>query len=248
MRRKLLIASCALLLTLPLGIVTLFAQRAQPEATPEAGPGTTAMMPGMMGGGMMGGGMGTMSPMMGQMGGGMMGMCPMCGRMMQMGGRHRDPHSMLLFARELQLSPEQKEKLEKLQLDTRLKTIDLQAEAQKADAKLEALLWADTVDLDAVRRAVNDAAQAKADLTFARIQAAANAEELLTREQKSKLKELQPKMMGPMASGAQMCPMMMQGMGAGSMAEQATQQRSSTPQEGAETATRPSRETHEQHH
>jgi len=178
------------MVVLLVGAVGLFALEDQPGVEQEE-EGCGMMGQGMMGGGKMGPGM-MHGGMMGEgmMGGGMGMMCPMGGRMMRMMGKGAGAEEVLLLADKLGLSPEQRKQLSDLKLQQQLKTIELKAEVEKAEARLEALLAAEEIDLDAARKAVQEVADAGAELQFARIEGTVKAKQVLTPEQREKLRGL----------------------------------------------------------
>lgn len=87
----------------------------------------------------------------------------------------------------LQLTPQQIEKLEKLRLDFTREAIRKQADLRIAALDMRALLGAEKVNLDQVKKKLEESAKLYADLRFSRIQAIEAGKALLTPAQREKL-------------------------------------------------------------
>jgi len=87
------------------------------------------------------------------------------------------------------LSDQQKQQLDKLSLDSRLKTIDLRADLEKQQVILGPMLQTYHPDEAQVLAQVEKVSQARAALEKARVQAMLGSRNVLTKEQWNKLKE-----------------------------------------------------------
>ncbi|WP_168062540.1 Spy/CpxP family protein refolding chaperone [Candidatus Manganitrophus noduliformans] len=141
---------------------------------------------GMMGGGMMGGGM----PMMQKM----MGMHSMDGGMMEM-------MKMMQAMSRLDLTPDQKKKIESLKLKHQKEAIPLFSKIEMANVEIKELILADPVDLEKVKAKVKEKHAAMADLEASHLALAQQMKGVLTPEQRQKMEsmimELGPMMGGP---------------------------------------------------
>jgi hypothetical protein len=174
--------------------------------------GQTPMMQGTMGGqgwtmpmmqGMMGqmpmmqgtmGGQGWMMPMMqGTMGGqgwSMPMMQGMMGRGM-MGWMYRmfTPQMLLFWTKELDLKEEQVKSIENIWVDLQKEAIQKNADRSIAEVELNALLSEDELNLEQAQQKIQQIATLEGDLRIAQIKAFYNMKEVLTDEQRAKLKE-----------------------------------------------------------
>lgn len=99
-----------------------------------------------------------------------------------------DVEFILSNAGELDLSPEQLKELKSSLLKARLEGIELRAEQEKAGVRLEAALDQEKVNLDAVKELIYGAAEAQAALHYLHIALCVKAKEMLTEEQRGRLK------------------------------------------------------------
>ncbi len=189
-------------LTAVLTVLSVFAvpaASAQPPGGPMMGGGMGMMGDGMMGGGsgMMGGGMGMMGGGMGMMGGGM------------------GPMGML------DLSNEQRTKINKILDEQRKKQWETQGKMLDEEAKLRDLFNADKRDPAAIGKVYGRIFDLRRQTIEAEIDARNRAEAVLTKEQREQMKQWQrgmgmggrgamgPGMMGPGGAGPGMGPGMM---------------------------------------
>jgi Spy/CpxP family protein refolding chaperone len=196
------------------GIVTAQEIERETEAQPLQ---QMPMMQGMMGRGMMGeqagmmqqGGVAGQMPMMGGM------ICPMCGRMMgggmmqggmighmpmmhgmmgrgMMGWMHGmfTPQMLLFWAGELNLEEEQIKSIQMVGFDLQKEIIQKNADRSIASVELNALLGQDEIDLQQAQQKIQQIATLGGKLRVAQIKAFINTKEVLTEEQRAKLKEL----------------------------------------------------------
>ncbi len=133
--------------------------------------------------GMMGGGMG-MQEMMGMHG-------------MGMGSGMMDMMKMMKAAARLDLTPDQKKKLQQLHLKHQKEAIPLLGRVRMAGVELQELLLADSVDLDKVKAKVREKHNAMAELEFGHLSMIQQFKALLTPEQRQKLESMMMEM-GPM--------------------------------------------------
>ena len=119
-----------------------------------------------------------------------------------------------------------------LKLEQKLRTIELKAETEMAEARLEGLLAAEEIDLGAVRKSVSEIAEGRGELEFAKIEGVVKAKRLLTDEQRKKLKQLLAKGMMPRMGSGTKGGQMMQGMGSGTKGGQMMQGEGSGMKQG----------------
>lgn len=150
----------------------------------------------MMQGGMMGSMMqGMMGGQAGMMQGGMMGQMPMMQMMMgggMMGQMHRmpTPQMLLFLADELELEEEQVKSIQKMGFALQKEVIQKNADRAIAELELSALLSQDEIDLEQAQKKIQQIATSEGELRIAQIKASIEAKEVLTDEQRSKIKEL----------------------------------------------------------
>lgn len=137
---------------------------------------------GMMGGGMMGGGM----PMMQKM----MGMHSMDGGMMEM-------MKMMKAMSRLDLTPDQKKKIESLKLKHQKEAIPLFSRIQMAGVETKELLMAEPADLEKIKAKVSEKHAAMADLEASHLALMQQIKGVLTSEQRQKMESMMMEM-GPM--------------------------------------------------
>jgi len=162
-----------------------------------------AATPGMMGDGM---GMGEMMQMMGQgmMGGGMMGpeMMGMMGQgmgMMATGGP--GPAMILRMGDALNLTDEQRSRLEAIQTEYSDSVEPLMSGAREAHQNAAAALEGDSPDIEAYDRALREGADQMVQAHVAMARAAAEARDVLTEEQREGLDGGMQMMQGMMGGG-----------------------------------------------
>ena len=97
---------------------------------------------------------------------------------------------MLNHRDDLALSPEQVRNLERLRNDFEREAVKREADSRVAEMDLSALLEADSVDLTKTEAKVREIERLRADLRFARIRAIAQGKELLSQEQREKLRNM----------------------------------------------------------
>ncbi|UCG60754.1 MAG: Spy/CpxP family protein refolding chaperone [Candidatus Zixiibacteriota bacterium] len=121
---------------------------------------------------------------------------PCCGPMgerqgMRMGGHHGNPgvRGILAHADQINLTDEQRDKLESLMTEFRLAQVDRRAALEKAQIELKAL-ERDEADLNAVNAAIDKVSKLKADMQKARYAHRHQVMSVLTDEQKDQLKKL----------------------------------------------------------
>ncbi|MEX1258514.1 MAG: Spy/CpxP family protein refolding chaperone [Gemmatimonadota bacterium] len=160
-------------------------------------------MPGMMGGGM---GMGGMMQMMaqGMMGGGMMGpeMMQMMGQgmgMMATGGP--GPAMILRMGDALNLTAEQRSRLEAIQAQYSESVQPLMAVAMEAHGNAAAALEGDSPDLAAYEQGLRESADRMVEAHVAMARAAVEARNVLTAEQREGLAGGMQMMQGMMGQG-----------------------------------------------
>lgn len=137
---------------------------------------------GMMGEGMMAGGMPMMQKMMGMHGmdTGMMDMM----KMMQAMSR-------------LDLTPDQKKKIESLKLKHQKEAIPLISKTEMANVEIKELTLSDPIDLEKVKAKVKEKYTAMADLEVSHLALAQQMKGILTPEQRQKMESMMMEM-GPM--------------------------------------------------
>lgn len=136
---------------------------------------------GMRGEGMMGGGM----PMMQKM----MGMHGMDGGMMEM-------MKMMQSMSRLDLTPDQKKKIESLKLKHQKEAIPLFSKIEMANVEIKELTLIDPVDLEKVKAKVKEKHTAMADLEVSHLALPQQMKGVLTPEQRQKMESMME--MGPM--------------------------------------------------
>ncbi len=121
---------------------------------------------------------------------------PCCGPMgerqgMRMGGHHGNPgiKGILAHADQINLTDEQRDKLQDLMTKFRLQQVDQKAALEKAQIELKAL-ERDEADLNAVNAAIDKVSKLKADMQKARYAHRRQVMSVLTDEQKEQLKKL----------------------------------------------------------
>lgn len=145
-------------------------------------------------GGMMGGGM----PMMREM----MGMHAMDGGMMQM-------MKMMQAVFRLDLTPDQKKKIESLKLKHQKEAIPVLARVSMAEVELKELLLADSVDPEKVKAKTREKHTALAELEVSHLLLTQQVKTQLTPEQRQKMESMMMEMgpmmgmMGPFSGRAQ---------------------------------------------
>ena len=105
-------------------------------------------------------------------------------------GKGDDFGHLLRFADEINLSEEQRQTLKDLRYEFKMEQIDRQAEVEKAGVTLRALMRDDDADERHVFEAIDKAAVLKADLHKMRYAHRKQMRDVLTEEQRAKLKEL----------------------------------------------------------
>ena len=145
---------------------------------------------GMMGDGMMGGG-----------GMGMQEMMDMHG--MGMGSGMMDMMKMMKATARLDLTPDQRKKLQQLHLKHQKEAIPLLGRIRMAGVELQELLLADSADLDKVKAKVREKHNAMAELEFSHLSLMQQFKALLTAEQRQRLESMMMEM------GPEMMPEMM---------------------------------------
>jgi Spy/CpxP family protein refolding chaperone len=138
---------------------------------------------------------------------------PGFGRGMGMGHGLPGPGMLLQVADEISLTEAQKEKLEQMMVDFSLEKVDLRAELEKAQIKLQALMRDDKARETEVNAAIDDATRLKGELQKMRYRHHKEIRSLLTDKQIDRLKELRKEKQGK-RKGAH--PGMKSGMGHGS--------------------------------
>lgn len=163
------------------------------------------------------GGMGGMMQMMGQgmMGGGMMGpgMMQMMGQgmgMMATGGP--GPAMVLRMGDALNLTEEQRERLQAIQSRFSESAEPLMAAVMEAHRSATSALQGESPDLDAYERALREGADRMVEAHMAMARAAAEARDVLTEEQRGRLQEEGAQMMRGMMGPGGMMQMMGPGM------------------------------------
>ena len=91
-------------------------------------------------------------------------------------------------AQDLNLSADQKQRMDNIFQDSRLKLIDLHASLQKEEATLEPLIAADSPDEPKILAQIDRVAQARAELEKANARMLLSVRQVLTADQWSKLK------------------------------------------------------------
>lgn len=176
-----------------------------PAQAQPPGPGTGMMGPGggMMGGGMgmgqgAGGGMcgggGMGGGMMGGMGGGMMGGGGMGSGMMGMGGMTGSGMGMLGM---LDLTDEQRAKINKIHDEHRRKDWDLLGKMQDEQAKLRDLFDADTPDPKKIGAVYGALGRLQQQMVESGVEAWNRVQEVLTKEQRDEFKQMRRGGPGP---------------------------------------------------
>jgi len=147
---------------------------------------------GMMGDGMMGGGM--MSR--GGSGGMGMGMMGMHGPGMEMGGMG-EMMKMMRAASALNLTAEQKKKLQLSTLQHQKEAIPLRGQVRMASVEIQELLLAEPVNLDKVKSKVKEKYDAAAKLEISHLALIQEVKKMLTTEQRQQMDSMMMQM-GPM--------------------------------------------------
>jgi Spy/CpxP family protein refolding chaperone len=140
-------------------------------------------MSGMMGGGMMSGGMGR--GMMGQHGSGM-----------EMGGMG-EMMKMMRAMSTLNLTPDQKKKLQLATIQHEKEAIPLLGQIRMAGVEIQELLLADPTNLDKVRSKVKEKYDAAAKLEMSHLALRQEVKKMLTPEQRQQMESMMMEM-GPM--------------------------------------------------
>ena len=97
---------------------------------------------------------------------------------------------LLAMADELELTPEQIERLETMRTQFQLEQVDARADLRKAEIKLKDLMRDDNTSETQVMAAIDEVAGLKADLQKKRYLHGTKAKAVLTTEQQEKAKEL----------------------------------------------------------
>jgi len=133
----------------------------------------------------------------GMMGDGMMGMQEMMGlHSMGMGSGMMDMMKMMKAAARLELTPDQRKKLQQLHLKHQKEAIPLLGRIRMAGVELQELLLADSVDLDKVKAKVREKHNAMTELEFSHLSLMQQFKALLTPEQRQRLESMMMEM-GP---------------------------------------------------
>lgn len=143
----------------------------------------------MMGEGMMGGGMPGM-PMMRKM----MGMHGMDAGMMEM-------MKMMQAMSNLNLSPDQKKKIESLKLKHQKEAIPLLSKTEMANVEIKELTLSDPIDLEKVKAKVKEKHTAMADLEVSHLALTQQMKGILTPEQRQKMDSMKMEMEPMMGMG-----------------------------------------------
>jgi Spy/CpxP family protein refolding chaperone len=151
---------------------------------------------GMMGEGMMGGGM----PMM-QMMQKMMGMHGMDAGMQGGTLGVMEMMKMMQSMSSLNLSPDQKKKIETLKLKHQKEAIPLLSKTEMANVEIKELTLADPVDLEKMRAKVKEKHTAMADLEVSHLALAQQMKGILTPEQRQKMESMMIEMGTMMGMG-----------------------------------------------
>jgi Spy/CpxP family protein refolding chaperone len=151
-----------------------------------------AQMAGDQGGkkGMMGGM--SMQEMMGMHG---MGMDMEMGGMMEM-------MKMMQAASRLDLTADQKKRLQSLSLQHQKEAIPLMARLRMAGVELQELLLADPVDVEKVKAKIREKHQAMAELEYSHLALKQQTKALLTPEQRQRMESMMMKKMEPMTGSS----------------------------------------------
>jgi Spy/CpxP family protein refolding chaperone len=91
-------------------------------------------------------------------------------------------------AKDLNLAPDQKQKMDDIFQQSRMKLIDLHASLQKEEATLEPLINADSPDETRILAQIDKVAQARAELEKANARMLLSVRQVLTADQWTKLK------------------------------------------------------------
>lgn len=174
---------------------------------------------GMMGEGMMGGG---------RMGMGMMGMHSPG---MDMGGMG-EMMKMMGAASKLDLTVEQKKKLQLSVLRHQKEAIPLLGQIRMAGVEVQELLLADHVNVDKVKAKVKEEYDAAAKLEISHLMLTQEAKKMLTPEQRQQMDSMMMEM-GPMMGSMPMMESMMGSSSGAAKGEQAPKEVPSGPAEGA---------------
>jgi Spy/CpxP family protein refolding chaperone len=92
----------------------------------------------------------------------------------------------------LQLSDEQRQKIEKIARDHQIQEIDLRADVEKQDAVLRTLMDSDSIDKAQVLAQVDKLSEARTRLEKSHVEMLLAIRKLLTAEQAKKLRDLVP--------------------------------------------------------
>jgi periplasmic protein CpxP/Spy len=92
------------------------------------------------------------------------------------------------LAKDLNLAPDQKQKMDDVFQQSRMKLIDLHASLQKEEATLEPLINADSPDETKILAQIDRVAQARAELEKANARMLLSVRQVLTADQWTKLK------------------------------------------------------------
>jgi Spy/CpxP family protein refolding chaperone len=96
---------------------------------------------------------------------------------------------ILKFYEELNLTDEQKEKIESLWFEHQRRQVEIGAKLRKAEIELEELLWEDEPDRSAIERKIDEISRYRAELQKSRIEHRLNVARVLTPEQRKLIKE-----------------------------------------------------------
>lgn len=145
------------------------------------------------------------------MGHGKSGMgCPVCGSMM--GGHHMGGHGMggmmgkgmmkplklMMIGEKLGLSEDQKNRMREIMTSSKKKKIGLKCQIETIKVDLMSMIWQEQMNMQEIEQKVREIANLKADKKIAWIQAMNDMKNVLTPEQRQKMKEM---MMGWIRKG-----------------------------------------------
>jgi len=97
---------------------------------------------------------------------------------------------LLAVADEINLTSDQKDRLEKMMVDFKLEKVDQEAKIKKAEIKLRSLMRDEDANDSEVMTAIDEVARLKAELQKMRYRHHKEIRGILTPEQREKLKEL----------------------------------------------------------
>lgn len=130
-------------------------------------------------------------------------MCPICGGMM--GGHHMGGHGMggmmggkgmmkpyklMMIGEKLGLSEDQKNRMREIMTSSKKKKIGLKCQIETIKVDLMNMIWQEQMDMAQIEQKVREIANLKADKKIAWIQAMNDMKNVLTPEQRQKMKEM----------------------------------------------------------